>query len=370
MANKKVLIAGASGVIGFAAMQRFARSEGWEVIGVSRRKPAGLPANVEHLAVDLTDVAATKSAFGGLNGVTHVAYAALFEKPGLFAGWLDEETMEVNAAMLRNIMEPLLEASPIEHVSLLHGTKAYGLHHPSIPAETVRNPLREREPRREHPNFYWLQEDYLREKQKGAAWDMTVWRPTVVYGVAGANNMNPIPVIGAYAAILREQGEPLHFPGAGGFSVVREAVDADLIASALHWAAEFDAARGGTFNLTNGDVFTWTAVWPAIAASMGMEAGDERPMRLAEWLPENAATWRAIVERHGLIASPDVVDYAGYNSIVYADMAMGAGRGGSQPILNSTIAGRQAGFQDCIDTEHMFVKIFQTLQATKQLPPA
>lgn len=367
--TKKILVAGASGVIGYAALQRFAAEPGWSAIGVSRRKPVGLPANVEHLSVDLTDTAATHAAFGNLRDVTHVVYAALYEKPGLFEGWLDEETMEVNASMLRNLVDPLLASSPIEHVSLLHGTKAYGLHHPSIPAETVRNPLREREPRREHPNFYWLQEDYLREKRQGASWDMTVWRPTVVYGVAGANNMNPIPAIGAYAAILREQGEPLHFPGTGGFPVVREAVDADIIASALHWAAEFDAARGETFNLTNGDIFTWKAVWPAIAGTFGMEMGEERPVRLAEWLPDHNAEWSSIVERYGLSAANDVVEYVGYNSIVYADMAMGAGRGTGQPILNSTIAGRNAGFHDCIDTEDMFVKIFKALQATRQLPP-
>ena len=67
--------------------------------------------------------------------------------------------------MLRHVMDPLLASADIRHVSLLQGTKAYGIHHPSVGWTGVRNPLRERHPRVEHPNFYFLQEDYLRAKQ-------------------------------------------------------------------------------------------------------------------------------------------------------------------------------------------------------------
>ena len=47
--KNKVLVAGASGLLGIAATERF-RSAGWDVIGVSRRKPE-LPSgrNVEFL---------------------------------------------------------------------------------------------------------------------------------------------------------------------------------------------------------------------------------------------------------------------------------------------------------------------------------
>ena len=43
-------------------------------------------------------------------------------------------------------------------------------------------PQKERHPRVEHPNFYWLQEDYIREMatQHGFAW--TVWRPPAIIG--------------------------------------------------------------------------------------------------------------------------------------------------------------------------------------------
>jgi nucleoside-diphosphate-sugar epimerase len=53
--KNKVLVTGASGLIGVAAIEKFL-SAGWEVIGVSRQKPE-LPSgrNVEFWSVDLRD---------------------------------------------------------------------------------------------------------------------------------------------------------------------------------------------------------------------------------------------------------------------------------------------------------------------------
>ncbi len=267
-----------------------------------------------------------------MSDVTHLVYAALQENPGLFAGWLDDELMERNAAMLRNLFEPLSRAATgLRHVSLLHGTKAYGIHHPSVGTAGVHIPLREREPRREHPNFYFLQEDYLRERQRGRSWALTIFRPTVVYGDAPGNNMNPMPVIAAYGAILRERGEPLHFPGRPGAPALREAVDADLIASALAWAAESPAAAGGTYNLTNGDVFMWDNAWPAIADALGMEPGEPRHISLAAEMPNWADEWRAIVRKYELNAPEELLEFVGANSLTYTDMVLSSPAAGHAP---------------------------------------
>jgi hypothetical protein len=303
--------------------------------------------------------------------VSHVVYAAVQEQPGLFAGWLEAENIERNGAMCRNLFEPLLEvAGGLLHVSLLHGTKAYGIHHPSIGPRGVKNPLREREPRAEHPNFYFRQEDYLLEKQRaGASWGLTVFRPTVICGDAWGNNMNPVPPLAAYAALLREAGEPLHFPGREGVPVLREAVDVDLVAEALAWAATSGEAGGGTYNLTNGDVFLWENVWPAIAEEFGMDTGEHRPLRLADWLPTQAGTWSALVDRHGLAAPRDIVEFAGANSLVYVDMLLAGAPAASTPLLNSTIAARKAGFHECMDSEDMFRKWASRMHELRLVPP-
>ncbi len=371
MATKRVLIAGASGLVGYAAVRHFATLPGWEAVGVSRRMPVGLPEAAELLSVDLLDEEACERAFGAMSDVTHLVYAALQEIPGLMPGWVDPEVIERNARMLRNLFEPLSRAaSNLEHVSLLHGTKAYGLHHPSVGAKGVKVPLREREPRREHPNFYFEQEDYLRARQAEGGWGLTTWRPTVIYGDAPGNNMNPVPVIGAYAALLREEGRPLDFPGRPGAPTLREAVDADLVAHALSWATGEPNAWGGTFNLTNGDVFMWENVWPAIAETLGMAAGEPHETSLVEEMPKRADDWAALVEQHGLTSPADLMAFCGYNSLVYADTVLGAPNRPPLPILNSTIAARQAGFTECMDTEDMFRKWFSRLQETGAIPPA
>jgi nucleoside-diphosphate-sugar epimerase len=359
---KTILIAGASGLVGFAAAKHFAHQPGWNVIGVSRRRPEGLD-GVELVSVDLDDRARSADVFGRMRDVTHVIYAALYEKPGLFRGWRERDQMERNLRMLEHLFEPLCSAARgLEHVTLLQGTKAYGAHLKPIPI-----PAKERAPRDPHENFYWLQEDYLREWQRGASWRFTILRPQVIFGESLGSHMNMIPAIGVYAALLREAGQPLSFPG--GPPWVREAVDADLLARACEWAATAPACANETFNINNGDVFEWRHVWPDIADALGMEVGPDRPMSLATDMPAREAQWRAIVGKYGLCSPGDLDQFVG-QGFVYADGQFAYGAKQSPPTtLVSTIKARQAGFHDCMDTADMFRKWFRRYQELGWLPP-
>ena len=344
----KVLIVGASGVIGSAAIEHFARHEGWSVVGLSRRRP-DVPADCvfEHVSLDLMDADACRAAADSFGDVTHVVYAALFEKPGLVQGWYEADQMATNLAMMRNLMDPLLRAAAgLRHVSVLQGTKAYGAH-----VHRIKVPARENTPRDPHDNFYWLQEDYIRGVQAGAPWTFTIWRPQVVFGGACGVAMNLIPVLGAYAAICRELGLPFYCPGEAGNII--EAVDADLVAKALFWATGASAAQGETFNITNGDVFVWENVWPAIADAVGLKPAFGRPLSLSEFLPAHAEDWDRIVARHNLRPIP-MRDLVG-ESHHYADLLFSWGaKQTPASTLVSTIKLRQAGFGDCVDTEVMF----------------
>ena len=366
MQQRTVLVAGASGVIGQAAIARFAADPGCQVIGVSRR-PADVPpaANYRHVSLDLLDAEACGAAAAQFEGVTHVVYAALFEKPGLVAGWFEQDQMDTNLAMMRNLMEPLLAAaSGLRHVSAFQGTKAYGAHiHP------IAVPARESWPRDRHANFYWLQEDYLRARRANADWTLTIWRPQVVFGGATGVAMNIMPVLGAYAAICRELDLPLAYPGRSGG--LGEAVDADLIADALVWATASEAARDETFNITNGDVFTWADAWPAIARAVGLEPVFGAPFALVDFLREHETVWNRLVARHDLRVAR-LVDLLG-ESHHYADLLFGVHAPASAaraPVLVSTIKLRQAGFGGCIDTDAMFAKWLTRLAEHGIIPPA
>ena len=97
---KKVLVTGASGLLGVAAIEKFLAA-GWKVVGVSRRKPQ-LPSgrDIDFLSVDLRDEGRARAAFEPLTDITHIAYTALHEKPELVAGWSSKEQIETNNAML------------------------------------------------------------------------------------------------------------------------------------------------------------------------------------------------------------------------------------------------------------------------------
>jgi len=62
-----------------------------------------------------------------------------------------------------------------------------------------------------------------------------------------------------------------------------------------------------------------------------------------------------IVAKYGL-RSPGLTDSVGH-SFIYADVHLGLGRERSAPTNTlSTITLRQAGFAECIDSEHMLVE--------------
>jgi len=271
--------------------------------------------------------------------------------------------METNLAMLRNLFEPLeAAAKDLQQVTLLQGTKAYGAHIAPFPV-----PARERWPRHQHENFYWLQEDYLREKQTGKNWHWTVLRPQIIFGESLGSNMNAIPAIGVYAALRREAGLPLSFPG--GVPFLTEAVDADLLAQACEWATTAPAAQNEIFNITNGDVFVWQNVWPTLAEALGMEVGPPEPCSLAQEMPKHEAEWAVVVRKYNLRAPASLREFVG-QSFIFADLVFAYGREQpSPPMLVSTIKLRQAGFHECMDTEDMFRKWFRRFQELRLLPP-
>ena len=360
MPDKKVVVAGATGLVGNAALRHFGSSE-CETIALSRRKPRDLH-GARHVRVDLTDAAQCAAMAAQLQDATHLVYAALYEAPNLVDGWRDPGQIQTNDLMLRNLMAVLEPAAPsLRHVALLQGTKAYGVHvRPlTVPAREGRSEMYEQ------PNFYWAQENFLRELQQGKAWHWSILRPVLIVGETIGGAMDLIPPLGVYDAILREQGRPLDYPG--GAARVSQAVDVDLLARAIAWAGEAEAARNEAFNVTNGDVFTWENVWPAIADALDMKPGDAAPLSLAQKSPQWAAPWDTIRRKHNLI-SPGLEEFVGL-SFQYADYSMRYGHTeAGPPSIVSTVKINHAGFTEMMDTEAMFRKWFKQARSRRLLP--
>ncbi|MGD0698307.1 MAG: NAD-dependent epimerase/dehydratase family protein [Trebonia sp.] len=363
----EVLVVGASGLVGTAAVNSFIR-DGWSVTAVSRRRPeiessgiTGSGGEFRHLAIDLRDRSACAAAVAALPDVACLVYAASYEKPGLVAGWADPEQMLANKAMLENVLAPLAVTGSLRHVSLMQGTKAYGVHLHRIPL-----PAREDAPRDPHENFYWLQEDYLTETAASHGFDWTVLRPVGIVGPGYGSAYSTPPVIGVFAAICLEESIPFAFPG-GDIFPARQVVDARIVGDALRWAATAPAARGQHFNLTNGEVFCWQELWPSFARQFGLEAAEPRPLSLGAFLPGHAKTWQRIAEAGGLrVTSLDAV--LG-QSHFYADYTFGYGATTpAPPALVSDVKIRQAGFGAVMNTEETFRWAFDGLIDGRVLP--
>jgi nucleoside-diphosphate-sugar epimerase len=328
------------------------------VVGLSRRAHASTGAT-SYLSVDLTSEASCRQ-LEGLRDVSAVVYGALHENPDLLGGWFDPRHTETNVGMLRNLLDALEANNPgLRHVTVMQGAKAYGVHlGPTHP------PLKERNPRHIHPNFYWAQEDLIRERGARKGWKWTVFRPQGVLGLATGSAMNPLIYLGVYAAISRELGLPLIFPGTGE-DVVLEATDARILARAIAWAIGASAAHDEIFNITNGDVYTFRGLWPELARVFGMQVGLTQPMSLVKVMSGKDEVWSRIARRHGMQQIP--LDALVGSSWQSADFAL-SDRLGARSQLMSTIKIRQAGFADCIDTLDSYAWWWRNLQERGVLP--
>ena len=357
--RRKVVIAGATGVVGLSCVERFAANGDWDVVALARRGIDPRP-GVRHISADLRDEDGLEETLAALGPVSHLVYAAVYEKPGLIAGWTERDQMETNDRMLRNLVGALQKQGALQHVTLLQGTKAYGAHLHAIPV-----PAREGLPRDPHENFYWLQEDFIRQEAARTGLGWTIWRPQLILGGAIGVAMNLIPVIGVFGALCRELDRPFGFPGGPDF--VWEAVDARILAEAIEWAADAPEASGEIFNITNGDVFSWRDSWSSIAEALGLEPVADAPLELGTWLPAMQAEWEALARRHGL-REPRMAAMIG-QSHFYADRCFATGRTDPLPArLVSTIKLRKAGFGAVCDTADTFRYWLGRLAAERYLP--
>jgi nucleoside-diphosphate-sugar epimerase len=343
MAKKKILIVGASGLVGTAAVKLFGGRDDWDVVAISRRAPFVPLGKARHIPVDLLNAAQCREVFGAMGDVTHVAYTAVNEQEGnMVAGWQDPVQAGKNLAMLTNMMDPLWDrVMPI--------------------------PFKESLPRIPHENFYYHQEDYIAAKKTGADWSSTFFRTAMIAGDAVGSNMNSYLVLGIFAALRKEAGLPL--PQPTGASMITD-VAAALLAAGIAWAAEAPSARNETFNITNGDIFSLHDAFPIVAESLMMELGAPESFEIITELRKLLPLWPGMVRKHGLRAPEDLGALFGESLEV--------GGAWTAPIaatdvvrygIASTVKIHQAGFHAVIDTADMIRKYMKRYQELGIIPP-
>ena len=348
--NKVALVVGANGVIGRNLVAHLAMLDDWSVIGLSRRGGEST-GRVRHVSIDLLDRDDCRRQLGDLAEVTHIFYAAYQDRPT----WA--ELVPPNLAMLVNVLDAMEPAArDLRHVSLMQGYKVYGGH-----LGPFKTPARETDPYFMPPEFMHDQQRVLEERQKGKAWRWTAIRPAVVCGFALGNPLNLAMVIAVYAAMSKELGLPLRFPGkSGAYDKLLEMTDAGLLARATVWAATDPRCANQAFNINNGDLFRWSEMWPKIAGFFGLDVAPPLPLSLDAVMADKEPVWNAMVARHGLqpLAYKDVSSWRFGDFVFSWDYDMFAD--GSKA--------RRFGFHDYVDTEAMFRGIFDDFRRRRIIP--
>jgi nucleoside-diphosphate-sugar epimerase len=259
--------------------------------------------------------------------------------------------------MLANVIESVDAIAPgLEHVSLMQGYKVYGAH-----LGPFKTPARESDPYHMPPEFNVDQQLFLEERQKGQSWTWSAIRPSVVCGFALGNPMNLALVIAVYAAISKELGLPLRFPGKpGAYDKLLEMTDAGLLAKATVWAATDERCANQAFNINNGDLFRWNEMWPKIAEFFDLNLAPPLPMALETVMADKEPLWNAMIKKYGLEPHP----YKDVSSWRFGDFVFSW----DYDLFADGSKARRFGFHEYVETETMFRNIFADFRQRRIIP--
>lgn len=348
--KKTALVAGATGVVGRNMLRQLINDPEWNVIALSRRKP-DIDGGFRHVSADLLDESDTRDKLSGLEDVTHIFFSAYIERPS----W--SEMVAPNMALLANLMNAVEPAAKgLLHVNLMHGTKWYGNH-----LGPFKTPAQESDPRHMPPNFYYDQQDFIVERQKGKSWTWSAARPHGICGFAVGNPMNLVMVLAVYATISKTLGLPLRHPGSeANAHALYNVTDSGLLARACLWMATDQAAANKPFNVTNGDIFRWRDLWPAIADYFEMEMAQPQKIDLVHMMADKGPLWEGLTRDHGLASIPykDLVKWS-YGNFVFTP---------EYDIVSSMTKARKCGFTEVADSREMFLSQFNELRKNKIIP--
>jgi len=344
------LVVGANGVIGTNLIKHLLQGDDWNVIGLSRRGGAS-GGKLTYIAVDLLDKEQCKEKLHNLNAVTHIFYTAYQDRPS----WA--ELVPPNLAMLVNVVEAVEPvASALKHISLMQGYKVYGAH-----LGPFKTPAKESDAGHMPPEFNVDQQEFLQERQVGKKWTWSAIRPSVVGGTALGNPMNLVLAIAVYASVSKELGLPLRFPGKpGAYDKLMEMTDAGLLAKATVWAATQPQCANQAFNITNGDLFRWTELWPKIAAYFKMETAPPLYLSLQTVMADKEPMWKSIQNKYHL----NEHTYQELSAWAFGDAVFSW----DYDFFADGTKARRYGFYEFIDTEQMFFDLFDEFRHNKVIP--
>ncbi|KAE9581310.1 Short chain dehydrogenase gsfE [Colletotrichum fructicola] len=333
------IITGANGISGFNTMRALLDSpKRWKTIYCLSRKPPPeemmallspeAQSRIEIVTCDFLQEPASIAKSMTQAGVRadHIFFYSYIHKD-----WSEAEALvESNVKLLKNFLGALelAEIKPSRFV-LQTGGKNYGVH-----IGRVRTPLLESDPQPRHlqPNFYYPQEDMLKEfcAKHGTSWNIIM--PTAVIGTSSNASMNTFWSFAVYAAIQARKGESLAFGGDWEqWQYEYYHCSARMTGYLSEWAALEQGCANQAFNTQDGGPFTWERFFAELARWFGAKgvvpppddesglktvegrSGKKTPLgygpplsykssfTLRDWAADkkNVETWHAIMKESG-----------------------------------------------------------------------
>ncbi|KAE8346313.1 hypothetical protein BDV24DRAFT_158557 [Aspergillus arachidicola] len=199
---KVALITGVNGITGSAILDhlvKYTTDEEWRRIIITSRSPLTLSVQdprVEFIALDFSkpvDVLAQDMS-PPCTEVTHAYFSSYVHKDS-FA-----ELNVANRSLFKNFLDALLlvTGNCIQNCTLQMGGRYYNVHLQPVPTPGREDQLRLVKC---NENFYYHQEDFLGERQRGTTWSWNVIRPEAIIGYAvKPNGMNGLVFSGVQEA--------------------------------------------------------------------------------------------------------------------------------------------------------------------------
>lgn len=375
---KVAFITGGNGITGSAILEYLVKNtkpDEWSRFIVTSRsafKTTVHDDRISFLALDFSQDSKTLSnkMSAECGDVTHAYFSSYVHKDDF------TELNQANQALFENFLDALLAVAPkLESCVLQTGGKHYNVHLMPVPS-----PAREVEPRAESPigNFYFQQEDYLIERQRGQRWRWSVIRPEAIIGYTSKpNGMNSALTYALYVLVCQELGGEARMPTNQRYWEGYDDVsDSRLIADQTIWASTTPDAGNQAFNITNGDYFCWRYMWPRIVTHLGGHATHNqvftkpRPnegevqleLSLAEWAKDKRPIWDRICERRGCPQAKASWDAATW---AFQDWVF-------QRTWSATLSinkARKFGWNGHIDSFQSFTDAFAKFVELGQIPP-
>ncbi|UJR26448.1 hypothetical protein I4U23_007778 [Adineta vaga] len=369
---------GANGISGTAMIDAFIeqpRNEWSKIICISRRSTQ-LDVDddrIYFISIDIftasvNEIVAELIKAGG-ETITHIYHFTYVEKQD------EKESDESNKILLQKALDASIKVAGerIKCFTLQTGYKYYGVHKGG--EYLAARPYSEDASRHAGINFYYTQEDLIKEYAEKHSWKYIITRPNVIIGVSKGNFMNFAVSLALYASLQKEKGHPLLFPGNEvSWNAIVDHSDALNTARFQIWSSTNDEIQNEIFNIHNGDEVRFCTLWPHFEKYFGFIPHEQTfdaieeiqtgnigilELSLADYMPKNKETWDRLVKHNRLDSS--AFDYATWNFI---DFVLGRAFDDHGDMTKA----RKFGWTTTVDTKQSYIQCFDRLKQMKIIP--